>query len=67
MQVTKDYNMERVSGPLTYNEIPSASPEGRRDLWPDRQRHWEETEAFDTGQERPETLDGDWLIEGGGA
>lgn len=55
-QVTKDYGLERVSGPLTYNDITSASPEGRRDIWTDRERDWEEAEALDTGQERPDVL-----------
>lgn len=54
-QVTKDYGPERVSGPLTYNDI-SASPEGRRHIWTDRERDWEEAEALDTGQERPDIL-----------
>ncbi|XP_040034696.1 glutamate receptor ionotropic, delta-1 isoform X4 [Gasterosteus aculeatus] len=48
-EVTKDYGPERVSGPLTYNDI-SASPEGRRHIWTDRERDWEEAEALDTGQ-----------------
>ena len=61
-QVTKDYGLERVSGPLTYNDITSASPEGRRDIWTDRQRDWEEAEALDTGQERPDVLY--WMVIG---
>ncbi|XP_047459706.1 glutamate receptor ionotropic, delta-1 isoform X1 [Mugil cephalus] len=48
-QVTKDYGLQRVSGPLTYNDI-SASPEGRRNIWTDRERDWEEAEVLDTGQ-----------------
>lgn len=52
-QVTKNNGPEKVSGPLTYNDI-SASPEGRRDTWTDRERDWEEAEALDTGQERPD-------------
>lgn len=47
--MTKDYGLERVSGLLTYNE-------GRRDIWTDRERDWEEAEALDTGQERPDVL-----------
>lgn len=54
--MTKDYGLERVSGPLTYNDITSASPEGRRHIWTDRERDWEEAEALDTGQERPDVL-----------
>lgn len=50
-QVTKDYSLQSVSGPLTYNDITGASPEGRRDIWTDRERDWEEAEALDTGQE----------------
>lgn len=56
--MTKEYGLERVSGPLTYNDITSASPEGRRDLWTD----WEEAEALDTGQERPDVLY--WMVIG---
>ena len=52
-QVTKDYGLERVSGPLTYNDITTASSEGRRDIWTDRERGWDEAEAIDTGQNRP--------------
>lgn len=52
--MTKDYGLERVSGPLTYNDITSASPAGRRDIWTDRQRDLEEAEALDSGQERPD-------------
>lgn len=53
MQVTKDYRLARVSGPLTYNDITTASSEGRRDIWTDRERGWDEAEAIDTGQNRP--------------
>ncbi|XP_029985519.1 glutamate receptor ionotropic, delta-1-like isoform X1 [Sphaeramia orbicularis] len=49
-EVTKDYRLGRVSGPLTYNDITSASSEGRRDIWTDRERGWDEAEAIDTGQ-----------------
>lgn len=52
MQVTKDYRLTSVSGPLTYNDITPSS-EGRRDIWTDRQRGWDEAEAIDTGQNRP--------------
>ncbi|KAF3841930.1 hypothetical protein F7725_023881 [Dissostichus mawsoni] len=55
LQVTKDYGLERVSGPLTYNEITSASPEGRRHIWTDRERDWEE--ALDTGQDKEVNLE----------
>lgn len=61
-QVTKDYSLERVSGPLTYNDITSASPERRRDIWTDRERDWEEAEALDTGQERPDIMY--WMVIG---
>ncbi|KAL2082902.1 hypothetical protein ACEWY4_020675 [Coilia grayii] len=50
-EVTKDYQMDVVSGPLTYNNIASAATEGRRDMWTDRERGWEEAEAIDTGQQ----------------
>ena len=53
VQVTKDYRLTRVSGPLTYNDITTASSEGRRDIWTDRERGWDEAEAIDTGQNRP--------------
>lgn len=62
VQVTKDYRLARVSGPLTYNDITSASPEGRREIWTDRERDWEEAEALDTGQERPDILY--WMVIG---
>ncbi|XP_076141201.1 glutamate receptor ionotropic, delta-1 isoform X2 [Alosa pseudoharengus] len=45
-----DYQMDVVSGPLTYNDITSAASEGRRDIWTERERGWEESEAIDTGQ-----------------
>ncbi|KAF3853052.1 hypothetical protein F7725_013740 [Dissostichus mawsoni] len=47
-EVTKDYRLARVSGPLTYNDITTASSEGRRDIWTDRERGWDEAEAIDT-------------------
>lgn len=53
VQVTKDFRLARVSGPLTYNDIAAASSEGRRDIWTDRERGWDEAEAIDTGQNRP--------------
>ncbi|XP_029561697.1 glutamate receptor ionotropic, delta-1 isoform X1 [Salmo trutta] len=49
-EVTKDYRLARVSGPLTYNEITTASSEGRKDIWTERERDWDEAEAIDTGQ-----------------
>ncbi|XP_031696995.1 glutamate receptor ionotropic, delta-2-like [Anarrhichthys ocellatus] len=52
-EVTKDYRLARVSGPLTYNDITTASSEGRRDIWTDRERGWDEAEAIHTGQNRP--------------
>lgn len=55
VQVTKDYRLARVSGPLTYNDITTASSEGRRDIWTDRERGWDEAEAIDPGQNRPPT------------
>ncbi|TWW82033.1 Glutamate receptor ionotropic, delta-1 [Takifugu flavidus] len=52
MQVTKDYRLTSVSGPLTYNDITPSS-EGRRDIWTDRQRGWDEAEAIDTAMLEP--------------
>lgn len=52
VQVTKDYRLTRVSAPLTYNEFTTASSEGRRDIWTDREKGWDEAEAIDTGQNR---------------
>ncbi|XP_061087023.1 glutamate receptor ionotropic, delta-1 isoform X2 [Conger conger] len=49
-EVTKDYRLARVSGPLTYNDITTASSEGRKDIWTERERNWDEAEAIDTGQ-----------------
>ncbi|XP_078793809.1 glutamate receptor ionotropic, delta-1 isoform X3 [Oryzias latipes] len=49
-EVTKDYRLTRVSAPLTYNEFTTASSEGRRDIWTDREKGWDEAEAIDTGQ-----------------
>lgn len=49
-EVTKDYRLARVSGPLTYNDIATASSEGSKDIWTDRERDWDEAEAIDTGQ-----------------
>ncbi|XP_061083985.1 glutamate receptor ionotropic, delta-1 isoform X1 [Conger conger] len=49
-EVTKDYRLARVSGPLTYNDITTASSEGRKDIWTERERGWPEAEAIDTGQ-----------------
>ncbi|KAJ8391776.1 hypothetical protein AAFF_G00085480, partial [Aldrovandia affinis] len=49
-EVTKDYRLARVSGPLTYNDITTTSSEGRKDIWTDRERDWAEAEAIDTGQ-----------------
>ncbi|MBN3297553.1 GRID1 protein, partial [Amia calva] len=49
-EVTKDYRLARVSGPLTYNDITTASSEGRKDIWTERERDWDEAEAIDTGQ-----------------
>ena len=57
MQVTKDYRLARGSGPLTYNDITSASSEGRRDIWTERERDWDEAEAIDTGQTRTPVQD----------
>lgn len=65
-QVTKNFGLERVSGPLTYNDITSASPEGRRDIWTDRERDWEEAEALDTGQERPDITGWSLAVSGRG-
>lgn len=61
MQVTKDYRLARVSGPLTYNDIATASSEGSKDIWTDRERDWDEAEAIDTGQNRIVGLFFDWL------
>lgn len=52
MQVTKDYRLARVSGPLTYNDIATASSEGSKDIWTEREKDWDEAEAIDTGQNR---------------
>lgn len=52
-QVTKDYRLAKVSGPLTYSDISTASSEGRKDIWTERERDWDEAEATDTGQTRP--------------
>lgn len=60
--MTKDYSVERVSGHLTYNDITCALSERRQDIWTDRQADWEEAEAFDTGQARPDILY--WMIIG---
>lgn len=60
--MTKDYALQRVSGSLTYNDITSSLPEGRRDIWTDRETEWEEAVALDTGQERPDTLY--WMVIG---
>ncbi|KAG7463090.1 hypothetical protein MATL_G00191700, partial [Megalops atlanticus] len=49
-EVTKDYRLARVSGPLTYNDITTASSEGRKDIWTERERDWAEAETIDTGQ-----------------
>uniref|UniRef100_A0A8C9RAW5 Glutamate receptor n=1 Tax=Scleropages formosus TaxID=113540 RepID=A0A8C9RAW5_SCLFO len=49
-EVTKDYRLTRVSGPLTYNDITTASSQGRKDIWTERERDWDEAEAIDTGQ-----------------
>nr|XP_057921672.1 glutamate receptor ionotropic, delta-1 isoform X1 [Doryrhamphus excisus] len=50
-EVAKDYRLAMVSGPLTYNDFTcTASSEGRRDIWTDRQRGWDEAEAIGTGQ-----------------
>lgn len=61
MQVTKDYRLARVSGPLTYNDIATASSEGSKDIWTDRERDWDEAEAIDTGQNRIVGLFFNWL------
>ncbi|KAF5891371.1 glutamate receptor ionotropic, delta-1 isoform X1, partial [Clarias magur] len=47
-EVTKDYRVRRVSDPLRYNDIATASSEGSKDIWTDRERDWDETEAIDT-------------------
>ncbi|XP_077359555.1 glutamate receptor ionotropic, delta-1-like isoform X2 [Festucalex cinctus] len=47
-EVAKDYRLALVSGPLTYNDF--ASSEGRRDIWTDRGRSWQEAHAIGTGQ-----------------
>ncbi|XP_017566057.1 glutamate receptor ionotropic, delta-1 isoform X1 [Pygocentrus nattereri] len=49
-EVTKDYRVARVSDPLRYNDISTASSEGRKDIWTERERDWDEAEAIDTGQ-----------------
>uniref|UniRef100_A0A3P8UWN6 Glutamate receptor n=1 Tax=Cynoglossus semilaevis TaxID=244447 RepID=A0A3P8UWN6_CYNSE len=37
-QVTQDFGMDSVSGPMTYSDITSTSPAGRRDMWTGRER-----------------------------
>ncbi|KAI7796637.1 putative glutamate receptor ionotropic [Triplophysa rosa] len=49
-EVTKDYRLARVSGPLTYNDIATASSEGSKDIWTEKEKDWDEAEAIDTGQ-----------------
>ncbi|XP_057682965.1 glutamate receptor ionotropic, delta-1-like isoform X1 [Corythoichthys intestinalis] len=47
-EVAKDYRLALVSGPLTYNDF--ATSEGRRDIWTDRGRGWQEAHTIATGQ-----------------
>ncbi|RXM35823.1 Glutamate receptor ionotropic, delta-1 [Acipenser ruthenus] len=49
-EVTKDYRLASVSGPLTYNDITTASSGGRKDIWTERDRNWDEAEDIYTGQ-----------------
>ncbi|XP_039625129.1 glutamate receptor ionotropic, delta-1-like isoform X1 [Polypterus senegalus] len=49
-EVTKDYGLARISGPLTYNDFTSASSGGRKDIWTERERDWDEAEDIYTGQ-----------------
>ncbi len=53
MQDTKSCTLEMASGSLAYNEIATAAG-CTRDVWPERERDWEDTQAFYTGQPRPE-------------
>lgn len=53
MQDTKGCALEMASGSLAYNEIAPAAG-CARDVWPERERDWEDTQAFYTGQPRPE-------------
>lgn len=65
MQVTKDYRVRRVSDPLRYNDIATASSEGSKDIWTDRERDWDETEAIDTGQNRTRAVRNGSSMRGG--
>ncbi|MGH0149520.1 UNVERIFIED_CONTAM: hypothetical protein FKN15_015463, partial [Acipenser sinensis] len=49
-EVAKDYRLASVSGPLTYNDITTASSGGRKDIWTERDRNWDEAEDIYTGQ-----------------
>lgn len=53
IQDTKGCTLEMASGSLAYNEIATAAG-CTRDVWPERERDWEDTQAFYTGQPRPE-------------
>lgn len=53
IQDTKGCTLEMASGSLAYNEIATAAG-CARDVWPERERDWEDTQAFYTGQQRPE-------------
>ncbi|XP_021323097.2 glutamate receptor ionotropic, delta-1 isoform X1 [Danio rerio] len=46
---TKGCALEMASGSLAYNEIAPAAG-CARDVWPERERDWEDTQAFYTGQ-----------------
>ncbi|MGH0120848.1 UNVERIFIED_CONTAM: hypothetical protein FKN15_024329 [Acipenser sinensis] len=48
-EVAKDYRLASVSGPLTYNDITTASSGGRKDIWTERDRNWDEAEDIYTG------------------
>lgn len=48
--------MGRVSDPLRYNDISTGSSEGRKDIWTERERDWDEAEAIDTGQNRARSI-----------
>ncbi|KAK1794369.1 hypothetical protein P4O66_011248 [Electrophorus voltai] len=50
--VTKDYRGARVSDPLRYNDIATASAEGSKNIWTERERDWDEAEAIDTATKK---------------
>ncbi|TRY96317.1 hypothetical protein DNTS_011819 [Danionella cerebrum] len=53
VQDSKGCALEMASGSLAYNEIATAGG-CTQDVWPERERDWEDMQAFYTGQPRPE-------------